>query len=304
MRDTLVYWVSRLFLLVGRFIPLPICYAIAEALGSAAWLLARGEREKTLRNLRLGLGSEKSEEELRAIGRGMFVHYAKVAFEVTRVGRLKPEKVKRLVEFDGLEEVEAAIREGRGVIAATGHIGNWELMGAGVSALGVPLHVIARRIKIERVNDLVIRLRQRAGVTTIMREAPDSAKKMLRALKRGEVLALLIDQDVRVEGAFVPFFGMPAHTPIGAAALAKRTGALLVAVAIQRTESGRHLVRALPVEIADSGDGERDIIEATAAATAHFERWIRERPEQWCWNHDRWRRAGEGAPGMQDEGKS
>ena len=205
----LVYWVAKLFLLVGRFIPLPICYAIAEALGSAGWLFARGERDKTMRNLRLGLGGEKSEEELRAIGRGMFIHYAKVAFEVTRVGWLKPEKVKRLIEFEGLEPVQEAISRGRGVIAATGHIGNWELMGAGVSALGVPLHVIARRIKMERVNDLVIRLRARAGVTTIVREAADSAKKMLRALKRGEVLALLIDQDVRVEGAFVEFFGTP-----------------------------------------------------------------------------------------------
>jgi len=273
LRDWLVYLSARAFLFIGAWLPQPVGYAIAEALGSAAWFLARREREKTLRNVYRGLGGELSREELRAIARGMFIHYAKVAYEVTRFRRMTPEWIRSHLE--------------------TGHIGNWELMGAAVSALGVPTNVIARRINHPRINDLVVRLRETSGVRTILREARDSAKLMLRALRRGELLALLIDQDVRVEGAYVDFFGMPAHTPTGAAALAKRTGSLFVAASIQRIAPGRHLVRAVPIEIADDEDPERAIIEATAEATAQFERWIRERPQQWCWNHDRWRRTRE-----------
>jgi len=293
LRDWLVYLSARAFLFIGAWLPQPVGYAIAEALGSAAWFLARREREKTLRNVYRGLGGELSREELRAIARGMFIHYAKVAYEVTRFRRMTPEWIRSHLEFEGLELVTEAVKAGRGVIVATGHIGNWELMGAAVSALGVPTNVIARRINHPRINDLVVRLRETSGVRTILREARDSAKLMLRALRRGELLALLIDQDVRVEGAYVDFFGMPAHTPTGAAALAKRTGSLFVAASIQRIAPGRHLVRAVPIEIADDEDPERAIIEATAEATAQFERWIRERPQQWCWNHDRWRRTRE-----------
>ena len=274
--------------------------ALGGCLGALAYLCARGEREKTMRNLRLALGSEQSEEELESIARGMFAHFGRMAFEVIRLPRLSRRRVEKAVTFDGLEPVRRAIEAGRGVVVATGHIGNWELMGAAVARLGIPLNVIARRIYDGRLNDLALRLRERMGVKTILRESPESAKQILRCLRRGEMLALLIDQDIRVEGEFVPFFGMPAHTPTGAAALALRTGALLVAASAQRLDDGRHMVRAVPIVLVENnlldhneldagGDRDRVIIEATARATAQLERWIRERPEQWSWNHDRWR---------------
>ena len=104
------------------------------------------------------------------------------------------------------------------------------------------------------------------------------------------MLALLIDQDTKVDGCFVPFFGRPAYTPTGAATLALRTGSLLVAAAIHRTGKNRHFARAVPIEVSKEIDSERAITEATAKVTSQLESWIRERPEQWCWNHDRWRR--------------
>ena len=295
VRDGLVYRLAQMMCFMGRLTPRPIGYAAAETLGSIGYALAGRERRKTKLNLELALGDELSGKELRRIARGMFVHYGKVGYEVSRLAKLSKEKIREQIDLEGLEVVEEAVRDGRGVIAATGHIGNWEMMGAAVSLLGLPVNVIARRLSNLRLNEMVIGLRERIGIRTIMRESTDSAKQILRALKRGELLALLIDQDVRVEGCFVEFFGRPAFTPTGAAALAQRTGALLVAASIQRLDEGRHLVRALPVEIARNGDAERAIITATAEVTAHFERWIRERPEQWCWNHDRWRRSAEAA---------
>ncbi len=289
LRDWFIYQVVRALMLAGRYLPAALGRALGGCLGALAYLCARGEREKTMRNLRLALGSERSEEELESIARGMFAHFGRMAFEVIRLPRLSRRRVEKTVTFDGLEPVRRAIEAGRGVVVATGHIGNWELMGAAVARLGIPLNVIARRIYDGRLNDLALRLRERMGVKTILRESPESAKQILRCLRRGEMLALLIDQDIRVEGEFVPFFGMPAHTPTGAAALALRTGALLVAASAQRLDDGRHMVRAIPIELDAGGDRDRVIIEATARATAQLERWIRERPEQWSWNHDRWR---------------
>jgi KDO2-lipid IV(A) lauroyltransferase len=293
IRDRLVFWLARMMRFLGGITPPSIGYAAAEALGSLGWLLAKRERAKAMRNLKLAFGSELGDRELRRIVRGMFAHYSKIGYEVTRLAKLSRKQVERWVEFEGLELAEEAIRSSRGVIAATGHIGNWELMGAAVARLGVPMNVIARRLYNPRLNDFVIDIREKAGVKTILRESDDSAKRILRCLRNGELLALLIDQDIRVEGCFVDFFGRPAFTPTGAAALAHRTGALLLAASIQRLEGGRHLVRAVPVEIDRQSDPEHAIIAATAEITARLEGWIRERPEQWCWNHDRWRRSAE-----------
>jgi KDO2-lipid IV(A) lauroyltransferase len=296
MRDWLVYRLALVMRLLGRVAPRSIGYAAADTFGSIGWLLARRERAKAIRNLRSALGGELSENEIRRIARGMFLHYAKVGYEVTRLAKLSRKQIEQWVEFEGLEAATEAIRSGRGVIAATGHIGNWELMGAAVSRLGLPVNVIARRLYNPRLNDLVIGIRAEAGVKTILRESGDSAKRILRCLRNGELLALLIDQDIKVEGCFVDFFGRPAYTPTGAAALAHRTGALLLAASIQRLDGGRHLVRAVPVEIDRQGDPEHAIIAATAEITARLEGWIRERPEQWCWNHERWRHS----PGAED----
>lgn len=289
LRDWLVFRLARLLLFLGRHIPVSIGYALGEVLGSAAFVLAKGEREKALKNLRIGLGEDLSERELQIVARGMFAHFGRVLFEVLRVPRLSREEVKSCIRFEGLGYVNDALEEGRGVVVATGHIGNWELFGAAASILGMPLNVIAREIKDPRLNELLVRLRRRAGVVTILRESSNSAKEILRCLRRGELLALLIDQDIKVEGAFVPFFDRPAFTPIGAAALAHRTNALFLAAAIHRLGPGRHVVRVAPIEFSAELDRYRAIIDATARATAQLEKWIRERPEQWAWNHERWR---------------
>jgi KDO2-lipid IV(A) lauroyltransferase len=297
LRDRLVYLSARLFLSVGKYIPVGIGYALGEAFGSLGYLLAQRDRERALLNLRTALGEEYSSAEIESIARGMFVHFGRVLFEVLRFQRLTQEEVDKMVDFEGLDLVRKALDQGRGVVVATGHIGNWELIGAAAALKGIPLNVIARKINDPRLNKLVVDLRAKVGVRAILRESPRSAREILRSLRRGEMLALLIDQDLKVEGTFVPFFGRPAYTPIGAAALAQGTGSLFLAACIQRLGPGKHLVRAVPIDFPESENKERAIIEATARATAQLEKWIRERPEQWSWNHERWRT--QPPPGMQ-----
>jgi len=113
-------------------------------------------------------------------------------------------------------------------------------------------------------------------------------------LRGGGALALLIDQDIDTEGAWVPFFGRAAFTPLAAAHLALRLDAAVVPVFAERLDDGDHLLRFLPPLQLPA-----DPTAATAAMTAMIEAQIRRRPEQWVWMHRRWRRRppGEAAAG-------
>ena len=166
---------------------------------------------------------------------------------------------------------------------ATGHIGNWELMAAALARSGFPITAIAKESYDPRFTRLIEGERRRFGVEVIHRGQAGSSAATLRALRSGRVLGLLIDQDTRAPGTFVPFFDEPAFTPTGAATLAMRTGAPLVVGAIRRTPRGGHVV---DIERCASP---ADAAEGTASLTAALERKIRRHPSQWVWFHERWK---------------
>jgi KDO2-lipid IV(A) lauroyltransferase len=201
--------------------------------------------------------------------------------------------VARYVEVEGWERVEALRAgraegaqggAGRGVLIVTGHCGNWELLAAAINCRGLGMRVVARALDEPELQDLLVAFRRRFGSESIERGRPGAARELLRALREG-ALGMLIDQDTRVDGVWVPFFGRPAYTPVGAAKVALRPGVAAVPTFIERRPDGTHLARFLPPL-----DLPPDETEATAAMTRAIEAQIRRRPEQWVWMHRRWRR--------------
>jgi KDO2-lipid IV(A) lauroyltransferase len=134
----------------------------------------------------------------------------------------------------------------------------------------------------------VERFRSSAGLKSIWRGQPGAAKQMLRALRQGEILGLLIDQDTRVQSVFVNFFGAPASTPRAAADLALRTGAAVVVGFCQRDAQGRYQMSMRELDLPHA-DGEAAVVALTAALTARIEEAIRAAPAQWVWMHQRWK---------------
>ena len=132
------------------------------------------------------------------------------------------------------EILDQALAGGRGVLAITGHVGNWELLAATVAARGYGVSVVARRVNDERFDALITRFRGDQGMEILLRDAPDFLGQVRGALAQNRIVAILMDQDSRGAGVFVPFFGRPAHTPPGAAVLALRTRVPVVTVFIHR----------------------------------------------------------------------
>lgn len=288
-RSSLLAALARL----GSLLPLRAALALGAAVAWLAWPLARATRRQMLESLAVAFPG-KSPPERAAVARNSLRHLGWLAAEVVTVRRWA-HRLADYVSFagDGERVLREVLGRGRGMVYVTGHVGNWELMARRVAAAGIPNATIARAGGDPRLNALLGSLRAEGGVTTLWRDDPGTGRAMIRTFREGKALGLLIDQDTRVQGFFVPFFGRPAFTPRAAGDLALRFRAPVV-VAWCRRRGDRpgdgHEVRVIEVSYdADAADREAESKRLTAACTAVLEGAIRERPEEWVWMHQRWK---------------
>ena len=251
--------------------------------GRLAWSLVARQRKLAREHLAIAF-PELSAAQRDAIGRRSFANLGRSAIETARGDA-------RNVELSAADEalLRAAHAEGKGVVVVTGHIGAWELFARRIAALGLPCGTVAKEAHDPRITRLLESQRSQAGVRVFWRGAPMSAREILRFLREGGLLGILIDQDTRVAGHFVPFFGRPAFTPRAAGDLAAHLGAPMIFGCAHRVARGVHRIVLRPVEVARTRDREADSLALTAAATREIEDEIRANPWEWVWMHPRWR---------------
>lgn len=242
------------------------------------------DRNRALHHLALAF-PDLSENERRRIARQAFLHQGMNAAELLHLLRRDAREILPHLEVQGWENMEAARTAGRPILLLTGHCGNWELIAVASHEGGVPLAAIARAADDPRLQQIVKDIREHLGAITIERGTRKAARQILEVLRGGGAIAMLIDQDIKVDGVWVPFFGRPAFTPVGPAEMALKQNMQVVPAFIERRPDRGHLVRFLPLL-----DLPQDTGEATARMTAEIEEQIRRRPEQWVWWHKRWRR--------------
>jgi KDO2-lipid IV(A) lauroyltransferase len=138
------------------------------------------------------------------------------------------------------------------------------------------------------VDARIRRSRQRYGVTLFAPKGTDGARELLRALSRGESVALMNDQKFN-GGVAAPLFGVTAHTAPGPSSFALRFGVPLQPMSVQRKHKARfRVVVHDPITLADTGDRNADIEAGVARVNAFIEDRVRERPAEWFWVHKRW----------------
>ena len=144
-----------------------------------------------------------------------------------------------------------------------------------------------------RLNELILKNRQRGKAEVIPRGDPKTGRKILECFKKGEILFIAIDQDTRVPSIWVPFFGIPAKTPSSAASLALKTGAPVLSYLALRQADGTFQVQIHNLGVFEKKyqDARKDTYWVTRALSLHIEKLIRDCPEQWAWFHRRWRNA-------------
>lgn len=251
--------------------------------------MLRDTRRTTLKNLNSVFGKTKSQKQLKQIALNVFENIGKNAVDVARFAKLSSSKIDRLIDVKGLEHFHSAYENGKGVIALTGHIGNFELLAAYLSLKGYKFSVIGRDVYDSRLNKLLIRNRESVGLENI--SSSEDVRKAIKVLRNGRVLGVVADQDsTRVKGIFVNFFGRAARTPVGPAWLHLRLGSPIVPMTILRNRNEKYKILVKPaLEFQPRGDENKDIEELTQKYTEILEQIIREYPSQWVWMHKRWK---------------
>lgn len=239
----------------------------------------------------LALAFPKTNPMLReAMATAMFKNLGRSIFDFLNLKDAAPEKLASFVEsVHGMECFDKANALGKGIIVITGHIGCWELMPPYFTSLGYRVSVVGRKMKDPNLDDQLVALRASLGVTTIDRDS--SPREMLKVLKRGEILGVLIDQHTSVGGMYVPFFDKPAYTPTGMAKLACITGSPILPMADFLNANGTHTIRVLPpIMPPDEITDKSSVVEQlTRESSLAIEKFIRIDPKQWVWFHHRWR---------------
>ncbi|GLK57566.1 KDO2-lipid IV(A) lauroyltransferase [Methylopila capsulata] len=182
----------------------------------------------------------------------------------------------------------AARAEGRGLVAVSAHYGNWELGAKSVVEAGFRPMAVYRAVENPHVDALVRTVREPLYPGGLVSKGPEAPRKLIGHARSGE--AVVIMADLRDgNGVEVPFFGRPSRSTPFPAIVARLLDAPLIAGRVVRTKGARFEMLCERIEVARTGDRDADVLATTAAVTALFERWIRERPEQWMWSMGRWR---------------
>jgi len=280
---------AGLFLSVINLIPLKWRISLFEGLSRLIYALDDRHRRIALRGLTLAF-PEKGLKERDAIARGAFRNLARVTAEFFSLPRLNEKNFTRYITFEGLENFQNAYRKGKGIIFLTAHFGNWEWMAALFPLQSHhPLHVVVRPLDSGFLDSLVEQVRTTTGNQAIPKQK--AMGQILRLLKRGEMVGILLDQNMAwQEGVFVDFFGEKACTNTGMALLALKTEAPLLPAFNIRQRDGRYRVIIEPeVPLIRTGDKDRDVLENTQRFTQIIERYVREYPDHWLWIHQRWK---------------
>lgn len=263
---------------------------MGRAFGALVYRLAGGERRKTLRHLEMALGKSLSEARRGKIALTVWKNVGENLFQVIRWRKWPKERIAaQVVRANGMETARKAVARGKGLIAVTAHLGNWELL-AGYFAreFSGKVTVVARQVYDPRFDRMVTQMRERQGYQVVQRGV--ALRGILKALQQNHVVGVLCDQDTGRDGVFVPFFGKPAWTQSGPARIARKTGAALIPIFLTRGKDGLFEVNVgKEIHVPKTADAERDVLETTRRYTEAIEAQVRSHPDQWVWMHERWK---------------
>lgn len=269
-------------------LPLPVAACIGRCLmGTLHFLDHRHPRrcQEAIRDS-VGVDQATAQELTRATYRHLGISLA----ELVRLPLLDRGRIEAWIEWDGVDSrIEDLSGEGKGLIFVSGHIGNWEVCGAALSLKGYMDGAVARPLDNPYIDAYVKHLRRAAGQAIWDKEG--ALRRVVRTLRRGGGVGMLVDQNGGPHGVPTTFFGRPCMTWPSVADLAMRTGAPMLPIGLHRISPMQFRMKMrdpIRVDVEDVHDREvrQNLLQQCNDA---LESIIREAPEQWLWLHRRWK---------------
>jgi Kdo2-lipid IVA lauroyltransferase/acyltransferase len=273
---------------VVRRLPRRVVLGAGRRLGRLWGALDRRHLAIAADNLRRAF-PEWDEARVQETARGVYAHFGTVLLDILWMEGRPVEELLALADVEGLEHLTGALARGLGVVSPLAHLGNWEFQGVTTAPLVGPSAVVARPLDNPALDRRLVSFRASTGNIVIYKR--NALAQVLRNLREGRVVGIVVDQNVQEkDGIFVRFFGRPASATTVAAALALKTGCPIVPARCVLRRDGRYrMVYGPPVEWSGSSRSGEDVARLTQTIASVIEGWVRETPEQWLWLHRRWK---------------
>ena len=289
IRRGLEYIIFRFGLYLGKKLSISQLQKLGLGLGKFAYHVLRKDRGIVIKQLKL-IFPELNDAKLEQWARQCFRNFGQMLFEFLSLPQIINDQ-ENLIRVENEAALTNAVNAGKGIILLGMHMGNWELITAYAKRSGLFMTAATANFPDQRINQLMISQRKLENMEIMPRGTGMSSRKLFRCLKNKNILILIIDQDTNVPSTWVPFFGIPSKTPVGASVFALKTGASVVSYYVIRENDGtfRMKFETLGIFGRNHPSMEQDIYSVTRKINKHLEQRIRENPQQWAWFHRRWR---------------
>jgi len=286
--DYLLVFLVKIVGSIFRIIPVGLAFFIARRIGEISGLLNQKRYRIAYANLKAALGRQYTPRELKRILRRTYANIGQGVMEVLLLPKIDDRYIKKYIQFENFHIAEEALKKGKGFIFLTAHFGTWEVSHVALPSIGFAYKGIAREQKPYLLNELLNKYRESGGCKILLKGP--AIKEALRALRSNGIVGMLVDQDAGKEGIFVDLFKRRASWHRGVMEMAIKTGAAVIPGFAIRQKGPRIMFKCFdPIKFPVEGDNNIKAEEGFKQYTAVLERVISQHPDQWLWQHRRWK---------------
>jgi KDO2-lipid IV(A) lauroyltransferase len=267
------------------YVPFRAVERFTVAMARLTYFLIWRYRHRMEENIAATIGQEiSSPAERKALVWQAWRNFARTVLDTTAVMHRSKQEIVAAVRIEGEEHLKAALKQGKGVLALSAHLGSFTMIGARLAAGGYPFSVVVKQPAHQRFAKLTDDYRSQAGVHTISaKPRREAVRGIIKALRQNHVVLVIADE-FKSGDVLVDFFGLKLPAPRGPATLALRTGAVTLPMfAIRGADDVLTLSIGAPIEPIMRDDLDASVWATTALYTRHLERAIRQYPAQWNW---------------------
>jgi KDO2-lipid IV(A) lauroyltransferase len=287
VKNTFIYLSIRFLVPLVKLLPRAVSLGMASMFSRSVYWLARSERKKMETHLGYAFSKAYGQAEVRTIGKRVFKNIAHNLVDAVLMKKLLIKNPSKYMSIENLDIATKALKDKKGIIFLTAHLGCFEMLPARFSLLGFPMIVTGARVYDPRINRLIVEHRSIFKITYIQRD--QDVRQVIQGLRAGKALGVLCDLDTRIESRFINFFNRPAKTPMGPFRLGVKMNVPMIPIFTVRQENGTQQVTLYPPIAPNGKNFDEKVGSVMVAYNNLLETIIRKDPAQWIWMHERWK---------------
>lgn len=300
--DCLACILFRVLGAILRFIPVEWSLFAGRRLGDIFYYFDLKHRARCYANMKFALGENLAPKEIIQITREFYQSFGESLIEIFLIPKVDKAYMDKYVSIEGLDNIYAGLKQGKGVILIAVHAGSWELANIICANLGFPFCLFVKDQEFPRLNELLNRYRRQKGCKIITKEG--GLKQLIESFKNNYAIGITLDQGGKT-GELVSFFGKNASMSTGGIKLASKYGAPIIPVYFRRTPD--HKVKVLvgeEIKLNKTGDTDADLKENLKKVTGIFEELIRRYPKEYLWTYKIWKYSDQRSVLILSDGKA